>query len=85
MGEFVLNVNGARLRVSASAEESLLSVLRNHLDLTGTKYGCGEGQCGACTVLLDGRAADRDVTCGLAHIAMLRRDVLSATMMSLRW
>ena len=57
MGEFVLNVNGARLRVSASAEESLLSVLRDHLDLTGTKYGCGEGQCGACTVLLDGRAA----------------------------
>jgi len=37
-------------------EESLLSVLRNHLNLTGTKYGCGEGQCGACTVLLDGKA-----------------------------
>ena len=56
MGEFVLNVNGSQLRVNAPPDESLLSVLRNHLNLTGTKYGCGEGQCGACTVLLNGRA-----------------------------
>jgi aerobic-type carbon monoxide dehydrogenase small subunit (CoxS/CutS family) len=56
MSDFVLNVNGAQLRVSASPGETLLSVLRNRLNLTGTKYGCGEGQCGACTVLLDGRA-----------------------------
>jgi len=56
MGDFVLNVNGAHFRVNASSEETLLSVLRNRLNLTGTKYGCGEGQCGACTVLLDGRA-----------------------------
>jgi aerobic-type carbon monoxide dehydrogenase small subunit (CoxS/CutS family) len=56
MGEFVLNINGVPLSVNAPPEETLLSVLRNRLNLTGTKYGCGEGQCGACTVLLDGRA-----------------------------
>jgi aerobic-type carbon monoxide dehydrogenase small subunit (CoxS/CutS family) len=54
MGEFILNVNGAPLKVNAPREESLLFVLRNHLNLTGTKYGCGEGQCGACTVLVNG-------------------------------
>src|SRR5215472_14224055 len=62
MGEYVLNVNGTRLHVTAPAEETLLSVLRNRLDLTGAKYGCGEGQCGACTVLLDGRAARSCIT-----------------------
>jgi aerobic-type carbon monoxide dehydrogenase small subunit (CoxS/CutS family) len=56
MGDLVLNINGANLHVNAPTGESLLSVLRNRLNLTGTKYGCGEGQCGACTVLLDGRA-----------------------------
>ena len=56
MGEYTLHVNGAHLRVTASADESLLDVLRERVHLTGTKYGCGEGQCGACTVLLDGRA-----------------------------
>lgn len=54
MSHLVLNVNGARLPVDAPDDESLLSVLRYRLNLTGTKYGCGEGECGACTVLADG-------------------------------
>jgi aerobic-type carbon monoxide dehydrogenase small subunit (CoxS/CutS family) len=52
-----LDVNGAKRRVDADSERTLLSVLRDDLDLTGTKYGCGEGQCNACTVLLDGQPA----------------------------
>jgi aerobic-type carbon monoxide dehydrogenase small subunit (CoxS/CutS family) len=51
-----LHVNGSRRVLDADAERSLLSVLRDDLDLTGSKYGCGEGRCGACTVLLDGHA-----------------------------
>ncbi|HEY1576541.1 MAG TPA: (2Fe-2S)-binding protein [Terracidiphilus sp.] len=54
MSKFLLNINGQNHSVEAPQEETLLSVLRNQLNLTGTKYGCGEGQCGACTVLMDG-------------------------------
>lgn len=54
MSKFLLNINGKSYDVAAPADETLLSVLRDHLNLTGTKYGCGEGQCGACTVLMDG-------------------------------
>jgi aerobic-type carbon monoxide dehydrogenase small subunit (CoxS/CutS family) len=49
-----LHVNGENRHIDVDGERTLLSVLRNELDLTGTKYGCGEGQCGACTVLVDG-------------------------------
>lgn len=50
-----LLINGARYRLEVDPTRALLEVLREDLDLTGTKYGCGEGQCGACTVLVDGR------------------------------
>jgi aerobic-type carbon monoxide dehydrogenase small subunit (CoxS/CutS family) len=51
-----LIVNEKKYTVEAHAGESLLSVLRDRLDLTGSKYGCGEGSCGACTVLVNGAA-----------------------------
>jgi aerobic-type carbon monoxide dehydrogenase small subunit (CoxS/CutS family) len=51
-----LLVNDKKYAVEAHAGESLLSVLRDRLDLTGSKYGCGEGSCGACTVLVNGTA-----------------------------
>ena len=51
-----LLINGQTVRVDAEPNDTLLSVLREQLDLTGSKYGCGEGQCGACTVLIDGKA-----------------------------
>src|SRR2546430_2342982 len=50
-----LHVNGSGRPVDADTQRTLLSVLRDDLDLTGSKYGCGEGRCGACTVLIDGQ------------------------------
>jgi aerobic-type carbon monoxide dehydrogenase small subunit (CoxS/CutS family) len=51
-----LTVNGKRHSITSDGDVTLLQVLRDELGLTGTKYGCGEGQCGACTVLLGGMA-----------------------------
>jgi len=57
-----LNINGRVYTTEVDAESSLLFVLRDHLDLTGSKYGCGEGQCGACTVLIDGKSRRSCIT-----------------------
>ena len=54
--EIRCDVNGEQRRIETETERSLLEVLREDLGLTGTKYGCGEGACRACTVLVDGRA-----------------------------
>ena len=61
-----LTVNGRQRTVTTDDERSLLDVLREDLHLTGTKYGCGEGRCGACTVLIDGRPVRSCVTLATA-------------------
>lgn len=62
MPRYKLNVNGRVREIEAQPSASLLSVLRGQLDLTGAKNGCGEGQCGACTVLVGGRAVRSCIT-----------------------
>jgi len=62
MAAIHLTVNGKPYTVAIDPQTSLLNVLREDLDLTGSKYGCGEGQCGACTVLLDGKAQRSCIT-----------------------
>jgi len=63
---FELTVNAKAARIAANPERPLLDVLREDLNLTGTKYGCGEGECGACTVLIDG-VATRSCTTSIAE------------------
>ena len=62
MPVLTLRVNGRTHRIEAEPEDSLLTILRIDLGLTGSKYGCGEGQCGACTVFLDGQTTRSCVT-----------------------
>jgi len=62
MATFSFRVNGRVYEVEGKPGDSLLSVLRYELDLTGSKFGCGEGHCGACTVLLDRQAVRSCVT-----------------------
>src|SRR6266480_4642647 len=58
----VLTVNGVETQLQVAPWTTLLDALRDHLDLTGTKKGCDHGQCGACTVLLDGRRVNSCLT-----------------------
>lgn len=62
MATIQLAINGRSYTVNTDPQTSLLTVLREYLDLTGSKYGCGEGVCGACTVLIDGKAQRSCVT-----------------------
>src|SRR5260370_13019921 len=62
MATITLHVNGTGRKIDAEPDRSLLSVLRDDLELTGSKYGCGEGQCGACTVLVDGQPTRSCIT-----------------------
>src|SRR5881392_1502970 len=65
--EITLRVNGEEQRLRVDTRTTLLDLLREHLGLTGTKKGCDHGQCGACTVLIDGRRANACLALAVAH------------------
>jgi carbon-monoxide dehydrogenase small subunit len=69
-----LTVNGERHRIGVDPQRTLLEVLHDDLHLTGTKYGCGEGECGACTVIVDGRSI---MSCLILALAVDGRSVLT--------
>lgn len=71
---YTLTVNGNQHRVESEADTPLLWVLRDDLQLTGTRFGCGIGQCGACTVLIDG---SRALSCVVPVSAVAGRQVLT--------
>jgi nicotinate dehydrogenase subunit A len=77
MARVTLNVNGSVRAVDVDPDTRLLWVLRESLDLTGTKYGCGEGECGACTVLVDGRPT-RSCTARAAALAGHRIETIES-------
>src|SRR5690242_17312552 len=69
-----LNVNGKAVSVTADEQTRLLDILRNHLGLMGTKFGCGLEQCGCCMVLIDGRP---EKSCGKPLAALAGRDIVT--------
>ena len=74
MEKFQLKINGKVLKVEVDPSTPLLWVLRDHLDLLGTKYGCGIQQCGTCTVLIDGRAVR---SCGVTLEEVSGKNILT--------
>jgi xanthine dehydrogenase YagT iron-sulfur-binding subunit len=65
--DVTLRINGSEHRLTVDIRTTLLDLLREHLDLTGAKKGCDHGQCGACTILLDGRRANACLALAVAH------------------
>jgi nicotinate dehydrogenase subunit A len=69
-----LTVNGSTVSVTADGDTPLLDILRNHLGLTGTKFGCGQEQCGCCMVLVDGRP---EKSCGKALSTVAGKEIVT--------
>src|SRR3978361_2343840 len=67
MTEIALRINGEEHRLAIDVRTTLLDLLREHLGLTGAKKGCDHGQCGACTILIDGRRANSCLALAVAH------------------
>ena len=67
MAEIALRINGEEHRLEVDVRTTLLDLLREHVGLTGAKKGCDHGQCGACTILLDGRRANACLALAVAH------------------
>ena len=67
MAEIALRINGEEHRLAVDVRTTLLDLLREHVGLTGAKKGCDHGQCGACTILLDGRRANACLALAVAH------------------
>jgi aerobic-type carbon monoxide dehydrogenase small subunit (CoxS/CutS family) len=77
MAAVTLNVNGVSHTVEVPADATLLWVLRESLGMNGAKYGCGEGQCGACTVLINGQAV-RSCTARVSTLAGRRIETIES-------
>jgi xanthine dehydrogenase YagT iron-sulfur-binding subunit len=67
VGKVALRVNGGQVEMQVDTRTTLLDLLREHLHLTGTKKGCDQGQCGACTVLVDGRRINSCLSLAVMH------------------